>query len=343
MRLFTPKKQNHFLTSFFVVITISNICFSQNDSDFIMKNIAKLDKYCLKIQKTRNVNFLQKYYLHKFNKINNIDKYNTVDLLYFQEINNKVENAKQLSYNGHFEQSNEICFTIIKENSKYKFYNNLSELTYDLISKNYAYLNDTNNCKIYATKHCKSNIADLDFFFNPVIISILGSENINELSRIQDSVFLKKNFEKSISFESVFLIRYLIKKDQFLRLTKEHNELKINECTKELESMLDIIISKHFFPNEVLIDDETIIYFNILYAHTSSTFQLKHLKKYADFLETKEHHKDGVKLIIDKILVHKYNEQLYGTQSYGKDGKCVPFPLTKRTESEIRKELGLEK
>lgn len=326
----------------FISVAISSSFLSQNDSIYVRKNIAKLDKYCLKIQKTRNVNFLQKYYLHKFNKINNIDKYNTVDLLYFQEINNKVENAKQLSYNGHFEQSNEICFTIIKENSKYKFYNNLSELTYDLISKNYAYLNDTNNCKIYATKHCKSNIADLDFFFNPVIISILGSENINELSRIQDSVFLKKNFEKSISFESVFLIRYLIKKDQFLRLTKEHNELKINECTKELESMLDIIISKHFFPNEVLIDDETIIYFNILYAHTSSTFQLKHLKKYADFLETKEHHKDGVKLIIDKILVHKYNEQLYGTQSYGKDGKCVPFPLTKRTESEIRKELGLE-
>jgi len=326
----------------FVFIAITNISFSQNDSIYIRKNIAKLDKYSLKLQKTRNVNFLQKYYLHKFNKINNIDKYNTVGLLYFQEVNNKVENAKQLSYNGHFKQSNEVCFTIIKENSKYKFYNYLNELTYDLISKNYAYLNDTNNCKMYATKHCISNLASLDFFFNPVIISILGSENINELSRIQDSVFLKKNFEKSISFESVFLIRYLIKKDQFLRLTKEHNELKINECTKELESMLEIIISKHFFPNEVLIDDETIIYFNILYAHTSSTFQLKHLKKYADFLETKEHHKDGVKLIIDKILVHKYNEQLYGTQSYGKDGKCVPFPLTKRTESEIRKELGLE-
>lgn len=326
----------------FISVAISSSFLSQNDSIYVRKNIAKLDKYCLKLQKTRNVNFLQKYYLHKFNKINNIDKYNTVGLLYFQEVNNKVENAKQLSYNGHFKQSNEICFTIIKENSKYKFYNYLSELTYDLISKNYAYLNDTNNCKIYATKHCKSNSASLDFFFNPVIISILGSENINELSRIQDSVFLKKNFEKSISFESVFLIRYLIKKDQFLRLTKEHNELKINECTKELESMLEIIISKHFFPNEVLIDDETIIYFNILYAHTSSTFQLKHLKKYADFLETKEHHKDGVKLIIDKILVHKYNEQLYGTQSYGKDGKCVPFPLTKRTESEIRKELGLE-
>lgn len=335
MKIIIDTKIIQIIKSIFIVITFSNICFSQYDSNYIMKNITKLDKYYLKIQNENNLLF--KHYLHKIKKLDSINQ------LYLKEINYKIENAKQLSYNGNFERSNEISFAILKENSKFKSFNYLNELTFDLISKNYAYLNDTNNCKIYAIKYCKSNLATLDFFFDPVIISILGKENINELSRIQDSVFLKKNIEKSISFESVFLVRYLIKKDQFIRLEKENSEFKFNEFNKELENTLEFIISNHFFPNDVLIDDLTIIYFNILYSHASTNFQLKHLKKYADFLEKKENHKDGVKLIIDKILVHKYKEQLYGTQSYGKDGKCIPFPLTQKSESEIRKELDLEK
>jgi hypothetical protein len=50
----------------------------------------------------------------------------------------------------------------------------------------------------------------------------------------------------------------------------------------------------------------------------------------------------GAQLIINKALVNLGKEQLYGTQVYGKDGKCTLYPITKRPESEIRKELGLD-
>ena len=332
------KNQSYMQIKIFILfLLVSSFCFSQDSSNYIKKNIIKLDKYYTKAQQIQNDNnLLLKYYLYKIKKLSNIDD------LYSKEINNKIESAKHLSYNSDFERSNEICFEIIKEISKFKSYKYLSEQTFDLIAKNYAYLKDTNNCNLYATEYCKTNFASLEIFFNPVIISILGKEKINELSRIQDSVFLKKNIEKSISFESVFLIRYLIKKDQFLLLEEGNREHIYNQFSKELENTLEFILSNHYFPNYVLIDDFTIIYFSVLYSHTSTNFKLKYLKKFADFLEKIDHHKDGIKPIIDKILVDKYQEQLYGTQVYGKDGKCTLYPITKRPESEIRKELGLD-
>ena len=58
-------------------------------------------------------NLLLKYYLYKIKKLSNIDD------LYSREINNKIESAKHLAYNSDFERSNEICFEIIKEISKF--------------------------------------------------------------------------------------------------------------------------------------------------------------------------------------------------------------------------------
>ena len=327
-------------TKFFILfLFVSSFCFSQ---EFETKKLLQLAKNVDKIQKLLNKDTTNFFVKRKIKKLIPLDTHLiNYSIQYSEYVNNEIERARILTNEGKINESMDLCNLILQKNPKNDYYKNDIRYAYFHLAKNYAFLKDTLNCYKNALLFSQIKYGDLDILFQPIIYNTIGREKIDCLAKVQDSVFVYFNKNKTKYFEQMFLLRYLIKEDQYTRIDPKTSKEQFERINDFIVKSLSYMMENNDFLDDFFIDDIHKTYFTILFAHFPKDLQLKYLKRVVLFME-KSGRYSGAQLIIDKALVNLGKEQLYGTQVYGKDGKCMLYPITRRSESEIRKELGLD-
>jgi hypothetical protein len=318
-------------------------------SFFFQSQSQKFDKKELIsiVKNQRKLNFLlskdTNFIINNLRLKKTSKKFKTESIILYSYKNfvfSKIEIARSLINEGKFNESIDLCNSLLQNNPSDPYFDDLNGFLYNCLSINYAFIKDTLNCFKFSVLYSKLKDAELDLLFQPVIYNLIGKEKIEYLAEIQDSVFIKYNHTKLRSLESMILLRFLIKEDQYLRIDKRVNFERIEEFNIYFEKIFQIITEKELNFNDLFIDNNHVLYYTILFSHTSKDFQIKYFRKIVKYLEMTGRF-DSAKLIIDKVLINLDREQLYGTQFYSKDNKCLIYPITKKTEVEVRNELGL--
>lgn len=249
-----------------------------------------------------------------------------VSLLYRANICNKNKNfitelLKEMTINSY--NMNSYLIDSILQNSPRCFnkfeiaeiYNKKAEKIFSL--DNQSFLVFENLKKAITNDYYNAVLLE----FSPAqFIKKQNIQNYNELEKLSDSIYFSKNHKKDIQLG--FLIRYMVRKDQDIRIQYRNaelsNQIKLDSLNKEMskidklnEILLEDIFLKKGYPGYNLVGGELSSAY-LIFHHMSIDFQCKYIHLLNEAIINKQLYQD-LRPLIDKVLYNKMKVTLYGT------------------------------